>query len=121
MWLGGRTGTQIAAACGITLNYVGVIVHALRAEGIYLPRRRRPVRPGRARPVRMSRPDKLAPDRDDILDAWCDGMQARDIALLTRRSLGSVKEIVRRARLASDPRATRHSRWPKPSVVVAAA
>lgn len=45
LWLGGRTETEIAKACGITVAYVAVIVHGLRAQGWALPRRkpRRPV------------------------------------------------------------------------------
>ena len=40
MWLGGRTETQIAQACGITVTYVAVIVHGLRSQGLDLPRRK---------------------------------------------------------------------------------
>ncbi len=40
LWLGGKTETEIARSCGITKNYVGVIVHQLRALGWDLPRRK---------------------------------------------------------------------------------
>lgn len=120
MWLGGKTGVEIAESCGIKPAYVGVIVHQLRAEGMELPRRK----PGRRAGIRAAsrrvtvratarpRPDRLSSDRDDILDAWADGVQARDLALLTRRSVGSVKQVIYRARRASDPRAIPHPRWP---------
>lgn len=111
MFLGGRSHHEIAEACAITPCYSQFIVSILRKQGMDLPRRTRGSRPAR----------RDAPDRDDVLDAWADGMMARDIALLTRRSLGSVKEIVRRARLRGDARATRHPRWPEPSVILRAA
>lgn len=118
MWLGGRTAPEIAKACGISRIYVYDLAGRARAEGIDLPKRhggrKGPRGPGRPRPAQRS------PDRDDILDAWEDGLQARDIALLTRWSLGSVKEIVRRARVAGDARAVRHRRWPEPAVVMRA-
>ncbi|MGU3665672.1 hypothetical protein ACLBX9_15945 [Methylobacterium sp. A49B] len=120
MWLGGKTHTEIAASCGISRAYVGYIVHHLRAAGMDLPRRKPGRRPGtrvascRATVRATPRPPltPFSPDRDDILDAWADGVQARDLALLTRRSVGSVKQIIHRARLMSDPRAIPHSRWP---------
>lgn len=133
MWVGGKPVAEIATACGITPLYTQVIACQLRKTGMDLPLRKPTVRRGPRGPNRRTtgkrletarrgtRPDKRAPGRDDILDAWSNRMQARDIALLTRRSLGSVKELVRRARLAGDTRATRHTRWPAPSVVLAAA
>lgn len=113
-WRAGKTQEQIGAVLGVTRAYAGVMVHGLRAEGVDLPRRKRGRRPAPKAAIvpkrRRSRP--RSPDHGDILDAWSDGMQAKDIALLTRRSLGSVKELVRRARLRGDARAIRHERWP---------
>lgn len=106
MWLGGRTGSEIAKACAISENYVGVLVHALRAEGMDLPRRKK------TSPARRRIGVRFSSDRDDVLDAWADGVQARDLALLTRRSVGSVKQIIYRARRSADPRAIPHPRWP---------
>lgn len=121
-----RSGTDIAAALGITTGALNSLVSRARAAGDLraIPRVVGP-RPGsrnkpKAAPIKWNGPNTSrgiyrTPEvsralKDDVLNSWSEGLDGLQVALRHRTSERYVHAIVRRARETNDPRAVARRR-----------